>query len=574
MTGRGRGGIINRRTRGGGSGGGGAGRREKAPMGLFLKGDAPSGNGRRIHLSSRNALDRSNTQPPRGDRGPQRPIYRDHRRPRHSGPTNTTKLMISNYPEGTRGDELLAFLKENCKTPDFPHVDWTFTERHAILEVDSKDLFFNVKHLNGINFGHSKLNIRAYNESHRPGESSIELRPNQKDKLLQHLTRSYNPDHKFLNMEALCQLVPDLPPTGFNNRALVKDICNFIQSDFSEVITISLSSNQIETLSAFKDLHKAAPKLLNLSLASNSISTLKELSNLSGYRHQLKELILSDNPASQGLDSGLYHHEIRTIFPALNVLDRVPIQRFIIPFFVPPSLSNFRLPPAADSFFQDPQIQHSCLTFLTQFYRCYDSKRDDLLDCYSNQSMFSLTVCPREADTLVKDTSKHEHFSRNLLELAPTHTNRQKLVTTGKMDIILQLKKMPKTQHQSQLVTDAFVIRLRGSELLQMSVSGTFTEQGSNASRSLTRSFSRSFLLAPPTHPQWPYTILHDQLSVGPVISVETPEAMGEDRSSSASSSSSSSSSFSFTPSSPVLAGDLTAQQQQMVFMLASQASK
>ncbi len=154
----------------------------------------------------------------------------------------------------------------------------------------------------------------------------------------------YNAEAKLLNLAACVgSLTPALGRgASFLNKAFVNALLGIVQQHFQNVETLSLAGNAIASLQPLRMLSTALPALKNLDLSGNDLSSLGELAALSGYRSQLRELLIANNPATTAGDMhlGLYHHEVRSFFPSLKMLDQVAVMASVISFPVCPCCST------------------------------------------------------------------------------------------------------------------------------------------------------------------------------------------------------------------------------------------
>lgn len=424
-----------------------------------------------------------------------------------------SKLAISNYPAGTTSDELLSFIRS--KSPNFEYIDWNFGETNTVVEVTSQ-FTQALKGLSGIFFKNHKLSIQFYNAARHPGEYFRALDPNSKQSLMQYVMSHFNPAIKYLDLD---RLSASIPGADFLNKAFVQDLLALIEQCCPDLATLNFNNNQIVTLSTLSALPRSAKQLRNISLSGNPLTSLREFESFRSYRTQLREIILTNTPAAATLHPSLYHYELRNMFPGLELVDGIPVQKTLLNFFIPDAITSGKVPDSAGSCFSPPEIEPQVSSFINSYFSSYDSNRQNLLDSYSSKAQFSLTVedftppgsrfNPMLAPTAYKD------LNRNLLKLSHRSEEtapRRLLLKQSKMDIIMLLQSLPRTHHDSSSLTaDAFYIQTRGQQVLQVSLRGVFMEPDAHVGRN----FNRVFLLGPQENVSWPFAILHDMLHIG-----------------------------------------------------------
>lgn len=333
--------------------------------------------------------------------------------------------------------------------------------------------------------------------------------------------------------------------SGFTQR-LQKPFHHFSQHLFEiiathlpDLVSLSVSGNDIDRLPNFRQLAQYAPLLVNLSLAGNRIRDLNELSHLRAFRDTLETLDLSDNAPLVALDPSLVTFELATRFPNLKTFNNNPVQP-MVQFGLPARISSVvKLPPVAGAFRDSEDTNALIQEFLGIFFPNYDSQRPALRLLYAPNASFSLTL-PNDSRS-PDELRLYAELNRNLLRdnfpggpggpaggpgggpggpagpggAAGAGAADPRLFT-GPDAILYALSRLPRSDHDmSGFVTDAFVVpTVSQYPLMHLTVHGQFLDLNTQC----IVSFYRVFALSPPAQGseaesgQLRLVILSDQL--------------------------------------------------------------
>lgn len=397
-----------------------------------------------------------------------------------------------------------------------------------------------------------------------------------RDKLRGFIGVKYSAEAKYLNLEGCCEQLQEALGglASFQNSRFVQEILAIISDNCPDVKTINLSGCGIDSLVCFRPLSKVARGLANLCFSNNNIASLSELDNIRGYADTLHELILAGNPCAGGTSLQMYQHRIRQRFPKLALLDGQP-PKPVIQFDLPAINQSTDVPKDCGSFFDDGSTQQTVTAFVNQYFPLYDSNRQGLLQAYSKNACFSVSVSrsvrlghlPEPYTTNSRNflrhsstASTHSTHSSSSSSADAEATKAAALLQTTPLHIVYKLDSMPRTQHNlADFIADSLVLPTKtssgGENVLQVCVAGTFTETDTNT----LREFHRVFLIVPSSpadNSQWPAVILNDQLYIHEAPPTTTAPTA---------------SSPSLNPAAAAADG-MSAQQQAMVRQLSQQA--
>ncbi|KAG5361888.1 mRNA export factor mex67 [Yarrowia sp. C11] len=264
------------------------------------------------------------------------------------------------------------------------------------------------------------------------------------------------------------------------------------------VDSVDLGSNSIADISGITTLSQTYPGLKNLSLANNQIARIADLES---WRHKftsLRELVLVGNPITNQPD---YQQQVAQLFPRLIVLDNNVIRD-------ESQIGKVKYPiPLQQTFFVGDDIQQMVASFLSEYFRLYDSDRQQLLQLYDSESTFSVAICSNSPRTLVKGLGQppwgqYIPLSRNLLK-ATTPAARTNRLFVGPEQIGKAFTRLPKTKHDladmSKFAIEAWTltgVRQPQDAAIFASVHGEY-EENMIGNKSDTRSFDRTFVLIP-----------------------------------------------------------------------------
>ncbi|KAL2315793.1 mRNA export factor mex67 [Schizosaccharomyces pombe] len=327
------------------------------------------------------------------------------------------------------------------------------------------------------------------------------------EKLRQFLQTRYQPATKFLDLGNL-QQDPLLKQMGILAEASTKSkmfpaLMKVASLNFPDVISVSLSDNNLQSVTAVTTLAQTWPKLLNLSLANNRITSLSDLDPWSPKTKlpELQELVLVGNPivttfANRAMD---YQREMVSRFPKLRLLDGNSINSEII-------ASQSTVPfPVYQSFFDKVETEQIVNSFLAAFFKGWDENRSALVNqLYSPNATFSISLNASNVRTNFSqktDTKKwgaYKMKSRNLLYSQSQKESKSRLFN-GHEEISNAVKSLPATAHdlsdRSQWVFDGWNLVLPSvGAAIKIVVHGQFEEP---QNKRLLRSFDRTLLILP-----------------------------------------------------------------------------
>ncbi|EPY52851.1 mRNA export receptor [Schizosaccharomyces cryophilus OY26] len=454
-------------------------------------------------------------------------------------------VVITGHSKATE-DDLISFVWRKAKVR---LMNLVFTPASATAVVKSQD-FSKLNGLNGTAFAGDRLAIRSITGS-SPAASALKkskskrtrrlatsgspsalrslsssssqpLTPSKDnatsnpsstnetiEKLKQFLVSRYHSETKFLDLGNL-QQDPLLKQMGILAEASTKSkmfpaLMKVASIHFSDVVSVNLSDNNIESVASVTTLSQTWPHLLNLSLANNRISSLKDLEPWAPKTKlpDLQELVLVGNPISQTTfanQSLQYQMEMVARFPKLRLLDGNPIHPEVL-------AAHTSLPfPAFPPFFDKPETQQLIYPFLEAFFKGWDTDRTALIQqIYSPQATFSVSlnssnirskVVPSKSDSLKWGIYKKK--SRNLLHVRSSDEQASRLYA-GHEAIVAAGNALPQTRHDmsdsSEWLIEGWNLMLPSiGSSIKIIIHGKFEEP---QNKNLTRSFDRVMIILP-----------------------------------------------------------------------------
>lgn len=351
------------------------------------------------------------------------------------------------------------------------------------------------------------------------------------------LEQRYDITNKLLNLSALGQ-DPTLIEMGiFSSSSDTAEkvfkvfmvICQSLfktpQQKRDAIESVSLASNNIDSVDQVFGLAETFPDLKHLDLSSNQFSTLKQLNKWRGRFRRLETLLLTSNPILQ-TEPG-HTAEILEWFPRLqnlsNVIVRTPEQ-----IAAAEEAAKVREIPQKGTDFRD--VAGLGEAFLRQFFSLYDSNRDQLLaSFYDEFSTFTLSVVqdvPKEKDLPVLPWAPYLDSSRNHQRITTDAARFQRYYRGVKIQEVWS--KLPRTQHPDLVANlERYIIDCHpmkglhdpanrkpgGEDGMIITMHGEFDELQADG-RSGKRSFSRTFVLGPPLPGRGTMRVISDMLSL------------------------------------------------------------
>ncbi|KAG0335187.1 nuclear mRNA export, poly(A)+RNA binding protein [Podila humilis] len=335
-----------------------------------------------------------------------------------------------------------------------------------------------------------------------------------------------------------------IPPGPSTARSDVGAVLMKVASQlFPDITTISFASNGLRSLAPISSVAQYFPNIQNLSFKNNNIRSYRDLEALSGAKKlpHLREIILLDNPVrdidiSRNKDDISYKSEITKLFPSIQFLDQQsvgPKISFGLGDIADHTTSKTSTLPAPirGNFFDSPDTQAMVLEFLTNYFKLFDTNRSLLEHMYDSSATFSVctnvTIPPvQKAKGMGGDNwAEYTNSARNLSRLKNL-SDRTTRLQVGNKDIVREgLIPLPKTTHDlsdpSKFCIDAWQTGgLLPAVCIYIMVHGEFAQGRSPNGREYTKSFDRSFIIAPapPTSSAaqhgWKCLIISDQLIV------------------------------------------------------------
>lgn len=147
------------------------------------------------------------------------------------------------------------------------------------------------------------------------------------------------------------------------------------------------------------------------------------------------------------------------------------------------------LPETKPSYLMNDEVQEFLKSFIEQYYNMYDNdkSRESLLNAYSSEAMFSLSVVISDR---TKGSYLGEYTKRGRNIMKGYREKQESLLHHGKLDVVKALNDLPKTKHlASSFIVD---VSRATSSLVVFSLWGLFAEVGHQTP---VRAFSRMFIV-------------------------------------------------------------------------------
>lgn len=281
------------------------------------------------------------------------------------------------------------------------------------------------------------------------------------------------------------------------------------QQKIDAVESISLASNNIDSVAPVFDVAETFPDLKNLDLSNNNISSIKQLSRWRGRWRRLETLLLINNPIIQAEPSHV--GDVMSWFPKLLNLSNVQI-RTTEQVAAEEAARNPSSIPQNGTDFRD--VNSLGENFLKTFFQMYDADRNALLSTYYDaQTTFTVAVVtntPRHNDTPVLPWAAYLKFSRNQTKITTPAGRVQRyfqgatiqelwknLPVTKHPDILTEMHKYIVDGHPMSGIQDPTGQDPSGVDGMIITVHGEFEEYDAPSKTTGKRSFSRVFVLGP-----------------------------------------------------------------------------
>lgn len=338
----------------------------------------------------------------------------------------------------------------------------------------------------------------------------------------------------------------------WSNQMYCNAVAKIISAHCTNMAALDLSSNKISSLHPLAKIAQASKGIVRLNLMSNSLKNFGEIGAFK-CMEKLEEIHLTGNAglSKSQSDRVEYEKKLRNWFPKLKIIDAEPISSIL-----PVSILGNAIPPEVDALVKE---------FVAKFYGAFDQARHNLLQAYTENSVWSLTL---EQD-LNRMPERYKGMNRNLRSKT-LRQNADKAfdrLYCGQ-DILATLQTFPDTDHDMDLQVDVWMVT---PTAIGINVSGKCTERkplnqaisSKKAVPTEVRHVHRTLILAPAEQGSvaatagWPCTIANEQVHIS-----RYSKGKNESRLlASAVSAATSSTATSVTPS-------VTPDQQQMVMQL------
>ncbi|CAI4054248.1 hypothetical protein SUVZ_16G1180 [Saccharomyces uvarum] len=356
---------------------------------------------------------------------------------------NRVKVSIRNWQNATMND-LINFISRNTRVAILDaHVDGPLVVGFVNSKTDAESLM----KWNGVRFAGSNLKFELLDGNGGSAGTSDTI-----SFLRGVLLKRYDPQSKLLNLGAL-HSDPELIQKGVfssisTQSKMFPAMMKLASTERSLVVeSVNLADNQLKDISAISTLAQSFPNLKNLCLANNQIFRFRSLEVWKNKFKDLRELLMTNNPITT---DKLYRTEMLRLFPKLVVLDNVIVrdeQKLQSVFSLPMKIQQF--------FFENDTLGQSSTDFATNFLNLWDNNREQLLNLYSPQSQFSVSVDSTIPPSTVADSDQTPSFgyympcSRNISKVSSEKSIQQRL-SIGQESINNIFKTLPRTKHHLQ----------------------------------------------------------------------------------------------------------------------------
>ncbi|CCH42961.1 mRNA export factor MEX67 [Wickerhamomyces ciferrii] len=345
---------------------------------------------------------------------------------------NSVPVEVRGWQGGSK-DDLVSFISRKTRIPLL----------NAVIEGDAIKGFVktnrdaeDLKKWSGVRFAGNALKIELPS-SGQQGSAMVLLKG--------FLHRRYNANAKLLDLTNISSDA-DLQQNGAFSSLSVQSkmfpaLMKLASMENFDVESVNLSENNLDDISGITTLAQTFPNLKNLALTNNKISKLRSFEIWKNKFKNLRELIIAGNPVTTDPQ---YKPTIAKVFPRLVILDGIMIRdegKLQLIYQLPILKKQF--------FFEDSEIQTLSTQFVSNFLQFWDSDRTQLLQLYSPQSQFSISVdssVPNDSNASQISFGYYIPISRNLSRVSSERTRQQRL-GTGPESILKLFQNIPKTKH-------------------------------------------------------------------------------------------------------------------------------
>lgn len=401
-------------------------------------------------------------------------------------------VLVKGFSKGTKLEKLDSFLKKKAKTP-FHSNSKKMKGTNAVYTFNTQHDALGLLGIDGVYFSSRRLSITLAGDT-----ATAPLLSDDKVAGAIALIRSKT-SGLLLNLDGSLD-------GAFNDASMVATLFYAIATVCPNIESLAMGSNNISSLQLLSRLHLFTPNLKNLSLTNNKITSLVELDHLSGMAGSLQHLLLTGNPVQSSTDQIWYRGAIEAMFPGIKQIDSVPANGLADfgrgELFTLPSL-------AAPSYYSAPNLEAIATRFTAGFFNVWDTSRDDLIQVYADNCLFSLVF--RSVAGPSDNAFPYSKVARNFLDVNRADHGK---VISGKSRLLTTIKALPRTQHapSTEFLVDCILLP---SGMLHLSVHGKYQEEALTKQGStfvVVRSFNRVFILASAQQSPLGVMILNDML--------------------------------------------------------------
>ncbi|KAH7716608.1 TAP domain-containing protein [Aphelenchoides avenae] len=290
----------------------------------------------------------------------------------------------------------------------------------------------------------------------------------------------------------------------FQNGIMIA-VAEVVREKYAGIRSLSLKGNRLRSLDFASSLAFRAPNVKELDLSSNSLTRIEELEKIRGW--PVESLHIENNGLCQKYTDGAsYTSAVHEYFPRVTYLDGITVQ--VNPFKLNEvaQLEESGLPPIRPGFCRDEGTRSLVETFLSEYFNLYDGQetktRENLIGAYDDDATFtySIHVLPDAGSYVTKgDDETFKQYlrsSHNIIHMEKWRNYREKIVYRGSMDVAVQLKNMPPTQH----IAESFILDFTfvSEALMAFTLQGLFRDGADAfAKDGSVKFFVRNFVVVP-----------------------------------------------------------------------------
>ncbi|XP_066438747.1 nuclear RNA export factor 1-like isoform X2 [Eleutherodactylus coqui] len=398
-------------------------------------------------------------------------------------------------PHGRKYDKgwLMGLIQGACTLP-FTPVEYHCDHSRAHFYVEDAAVAKAIKRISRTFTDRENYKVTILTAPCPPPELPNDMSQEEIVHLKSCMQKRYDGAQQALNLKSIC-LDPDLIENKvdimLNRSTSMQPMLQFIGENIPELISLDLSNNKLYRFDHMSEIHLVAPNLKILNLSDNLLRSEKDLDKIKKLK--LEMLWLNGNPLCKNFkDQTVYISAMRGRFPKLLRLDGHDL---------PPPIkfdleTHTTLPPCKGSYLASDDCKALVLSFLRQYYACYDSEdRQDLLNLYHDEACCSVCIPDLFSWKSIR-SSLGEYFrsSRNIKRIYDPAL-RFKLLKHKRLNVVSFLNELPRTLHDlNSFIVD---ITVQSNMLLCFVVSGLFKVEGQ--CNDPVHAFSRVFIAVPST---------------------------------------------------------------------------